>query len=54
MTVTNGWDALALSLQTNPEGVELRIGVVFVLALAGIAWWLIDGWEDGDDGPKAA
>ena len=54
MSGTTGWDALVLTVSTSPEGIDVRVGVVFVLIVAGIAWWIIDGCDDEDDGAKAA
>ncbi len=51
MLTTSGWDMLLLTVRTTPEGVELRVGAVFVLALAWIAYKVLDGWDE-DDGPK--
>ncbi len=52
MFTTSGWDVLLLTVRTTPEGVELRVGAVFVLALVWIAYKAVGWWEDDESGPK--
>ena len=52
MFTTSGWDVLLLTVRTTPDGIELRVGVVFLVAFVWIAYKVLDGWDE-DDGPKA-
>jgi hypothetical protein len=48
MIGTSGWDALVLTVRTTAEGVELRVGAVFAVALAWIAYKIIVWFEEDD------
>ncbi len=43
MIGTSAWDVLLLTVRTTPEGVELRIGALFVLLLAWAVYKVV-GW----------